>query len=279
VHPVVIVCLALVLLGAVLAVRWGHLDFQPPPPAEDPTFAEQAKRAVWYLDLLTIGGIVSGILGAGAGGRLAMRLLAATAGDRAQGAITEADEVVGRITVDGTIGFMIFVGLFVGLLTATIYLVLRHWLPEGRVGALVLALVLLAALSTRLDPLRSNNPDFRLVGPDWLAVLVFLALGVFHALVLVAVMARLSRALPLLSRTPRVALAYAPMLLLGVLSLFTVATVAVLLAGALLSTKPNVRRVWTGPRTMVAGRVVIAVVVLAFLPTFVAAVSDILQGG
>ena len=37
-----------------------------------------------------------------------MRLLAVTAGDAAQGRITEADQLVGAISVDGTMGFVIF---------------------------------------------------------------------------------------------------------------------------------------------------------------------------
>jgi len=37
-----------------------------------------------------------------------------TAGPEAQGRVTEADEVVGRISVDGTLGFVVFTGLFLG---------------------------------------------------------------------------------------------------------------------------------------------------------------------
>jgi len=40
--------------------------------------------------------LVAGILAAGAGGRLVMRLLAVTAGPDAQGRITEAEKLVGH---------------------------------------------------------------------------------------------------------------------------------------------------------------------------------------
>ena len=43
-----------------------------------------------------------------------MRLLAVTAGPTAQGRITEADQVVGRISLDGTLGFIVFTSLFFG---------------------------------------------------------------------------------------------------------------------------------------------------------------------
>ena len=65
-----------------------------------------------------------------------MRLLAVTAGDEAQGRITEAEEIVGEITVDGTIGFIVFNGIVGGVLAAAIYLVIRRLLPPRWLGGL-----------------------------------------------------------------------------------------------------------------------------------------------
>lgn len=271
-----VVCLVLLVLGAVLALRWGHLHFEPPRPAERVTFAEQARRGFWYLDILAIGGVVSGLLAAGAGGRLAMRLLAVTAGDSAQGRITEADEVVGEITVGGTLGFIVFGGLFAGLVTAVIYTLVRKWLPGGWLGALALGGLLLVTLAPRVEPLRSDNPDFDLVGPGWLAVSVFAALVFLQALVLVAVMARLSRSLPLLGRSPRVVLAYSPLLLLLLTAIIGAAVVVVVLAGAAVSTHPAVRRLWAHPGVLLAGRVLLGVVALVSLPSFITTIADIL---
>jgi hypothetical protein len=61
------------------------------------------RRYLWYLTLAISAGVGAGILAAGAGGRLVMRLLAVTAGPDAQGRITEADQVVGRISLDGSL--------------------------------------------------------------------------------------------------------------------------------------------------------------------------------
>jgi hypothetical protein len=217
-HPVVVICLALLFLGAGLAAKWGRLDFVTPTPALHASFAEQAKRALWFLDIGLIGGVVGGLLAAGAGGRLAMRLLAATSGKSVQGRITEADEVVGEITVGGTIGFIAFGGLFAGLVCSAIYLLLRKWLPNGLVGALVLGALLLVTLGSRVEPLRSNNTDFDLVAPAWLAVLAFAGLAFLHAVVSVAVMARVSRSLPLLAARRKVVLAYLPLAEFGLYS-------------------------------------------------------------
>ena len=111
-----------------------------------------------------------GVLAAGAGGRLAMRLLAATSPD-AEGSLTEADQIVGRISVDGTLGFFVFVGVPAGLLSGVLYALVRPLLPRGRAGGVALGALLLVLAATRIEPLRADNPDFALVGPAWLAVL------------------------------------------------------------------------------------------------------------
>jgi len=124
------------------------------------------RRYLWYVAVAMASGATAGILAAGAGGRLVMRLLAVTAGADAQGQITEAEEIVGRITVDGTIGFVVFTGLFLGLPSAAGYLLLRRWLPAGRAAGLAYGALLLVVAGTRLEPLPRGNPDFDLVGPS-----------------------------------------------------------------------------------------------------------------
>jgi hypothetical protein len=62
------------------------------------------RPELWSLTVAVTSGVGAGLLAAGAGGRLAMRLLAVTAGADAQGRITEAEQVVGRISVDDTLG-------------------------------------------------------------------------------------------------------------------------------------------------------------------------------
>ena len=174
---VIVVCIALVFVGLVAVVRWGGLAVEPPPtPAQDapgptgtPPVSLVVRRYLWYLAVAAVSGAAAGILAAGAGGRLVMRLLAVTAGADAQGRITEAEEVVGRITVDGTLGFVVFTGLFFGTVSGAAYLLLRRWLPAGRAGGLAYGALLLVVAGTRLEPLRRGNPDFDLVGPGWVS--------------------------------------------------------------------------------------------------------------
>jgi hypothetical protein len=280
----IVVCTVLVLAGLVAAVRWGGLTVQPPAPPspeaagppEQPPIGLVVRRYLWYLTLAVTSGVGAGILAAGAGGRLVMRLLAVTAGADAQGRVTEAGEVVGRISVDGTLGFVVFTGLFFGLATGTLYLLLRRWLPAGRAGGLAYGALLLVVAGTRLDPLRPGNPDFDLVGPGWVSVLAFTALAVFHGVLVAALAGRISRALPLPGAGPRAIAAHAPLLLLLPLgsAVLLVAIVGVMVA--LASQVPGVVAAWRDRRSVMVGRVALAAVAVVALPGFASAVVDIL---
>src|SRR3990172_5179550 len=71
-----------------------------------PLEVEALMRA---LTVGTLSGFVAGLIAGGVGSRIAMRIVAITAGDADQGAITDAEEVVGEITAGGTI-FLLFIG-------------------------------------------------------------------------------------------------------------------------------------------------------------------------
>jgi hypothetical protein len=279
---VVVVCVLLVLLGLAAVLWWGGLAFRAPSggdPAGHPSVGLVVRSYVWYVTVALVSGLGAGILAAGAGGRLVMRLLAVTAGPDAQGRITEADQVVGRITADGTLGFVVFNGLPIGLLTAVLYLLLRRWLPAGRTGGLTLGVLLLLVTGTRVDPLRANNADFSLVSPAWLAVAAFVALGLLHGMVVAALAGRYSRALPLLTRQPRVLAAYSPLLLFVLLfPLLALIPVVVLvgLVAVLVSRIPLVLAAWRGRRVAAVGRVALVAAGLVALPGFASALVDIL---
>ena len=237
------------------------------------------RRFVWDVNLAVAAGIGAGIMAAGAGGRLVMRLLAVTSGDDAQGRITEANEVVGRISADGTIGFVVFTALFFGSATGGAYLLMRRWLPAGRAGGLTFGALLLVLAGTRLDPLREGNSDFDLVGPGWVSVVAFAALVLFHGMLVAALAGRISRAVPLLGREPRAIVAHAPLLLLAPL---VPVVIALVVLGALVVLVTRARPVvaaWHAHRLRPAGQVVLALLALTALPGFLTAVASILGRG
>src|SRR4051812_39756273 len=115
-----LICGSLLLAGVVGAVRWGGEPVQPPSRQEsegERPWVTSLRRYLWYLAVGVVAGIGAGVLVAGAGGRLIMRLLALTADERSQGLETEAEEIVGRITTGGTVSFVVFTALFLGLAT------------------------------------------------------------------------------------------------------------------------------------------------------------------
>jgi hypothetical protein len=279
---VIVLCVALVLAGLAAAVRWAGLTVESPPaqaqdgdPTDRPPVSLVVRRYLWYLMVAVASGVGAGILAAGAGGRLVMRLLAVTAGAGAQGRITEAEQLVGRISVDGTLGFVVFTGLFLGLASGAAYLLLRRWLPAGRAGGLTYGALLLVVAGTRLEPLRPGNPDFDLVGPGWVSVAAFTVLVVFHGVLVVALAGRVSRALPLLSARPRAIAAHAPLVLL--LPLGTVALVLAMVGVVVVvaSQIPPLVAALHARRLVAVGRVALVVAGLVLLPGFVSAVVDI----
>jgi hypothetical protein len=273
-----------VAAGLLAVARWGGLAVEPPAtpatdepgPAGRPPVGLVVRRYLWYLTLAVSAGIIAGLLAAGAGGRLVMRLLAVTAGSGAQGQITEADQVVGRISMGGTLGFIVFTGLLSGVLSGAAYLLLRRWLPAGRAGGAAFGALLLVLAGTRLEPLRPGNPDFDLVGPGWLSLVAFTALALFQGMLVAALAGRISRAVPLLAPTPRAVATHLPLLLLiaGGTTALVATMVGVLVV--LASQVPAVVAAWRDPRASTAGRVALALVALVALPSFAAAAVDIL---
>jgi hypothetical protein len=282
---VIVLCVVLVLVGLVALVRWAGLPVEPPPtsppappgPPDPPPVSLVVQRYLWYLAVAVASGAAAGILAAGAGGRLVMRLLAVTAGADAQGRITEAEQIVGRITIDGTLGFVVFTGLFFGPVSGAAYLVLRRWLPAGRAGGLAFGALLLVVAGTRLEPLRRSNPDFDLVGPGWVSVVAFTALVVFHGMLVAALAGRLSRAVPLLAARPGAFAVYAPLLLLvlpgpSVALVLIVVGVLVVLGSRI----PSVVAALQASRSVMIGRVAMALVALGAFPGFASDLVDIL---
>lgn len=171
---------------------------------------------------------------------------------------------------------VIGVGMFSGMATVGLWMVLRRWLPSGRLAAPALGLLLVTLVSTRIEPLQPDNPDFDIVGPSGLAVATFIALAFFHAFVVIAFVKRFSRALPLLSRRPRVVLAYLPSLFLFLPGPILPVVIIVMGVAMFIHNRPAVGRAWSRRGVLVSGRIAIAAIAALALPGFVGDITDIL---
>jgi hypothetical protein len=206
------------IVGVVVAAQFAWRWRRSPLLAEGRPTVETSGRAALdglrTLALATTAGIGAGVLVAGLGGRLVMRVLGATSGGAAQGKLTEADEVVGEITTGGTIGIVIFVGLFGGIITALAFVVVRRWLPTTAGPAGLVAGVLLLGTIGVGDAMSPDNVDFAILRPTWLAVTLIVAVALLFGVTFTALAARLDAGMPTLGHRPSSIAAHASLVLL-----------------------------------------------------------------
>jgi hypothetical protein len=282
----VIVSGALLALAVALCVVWGRESLVEPTVARlstsapDPTAPRVSRHLdgvrlyAWWASMLLVVGTVSALLVTGAGGRLAMRLLAVTSPE-ATGRLTEAQATVGEITFEGTIGYLVFGALPFAFASTALYLLVAPWLPRGRLAGPTFGLAVFIMVAPFIDPLRADNVDFDIVGPGWLSVLVFAALAVVQGAFLSAFAGRLSRSLPLMTPTnwPDTLL---PLLLAVVLfPLGAVLALGAVVTFALPRLLPWFLAVRSSRGGVIVGRVLLALAVLAAMPAFAGAVVSI----
>ncbi|NIS20299.1 MAG: hypothetical protein GWN89_10280 [Thermoplasmata archaeon] len=161
-----------------------------------------------------IAGLVTGLLVGGVGGRLFMRIAGAAAADTAQGATTEAGFTVGEITAGGSLGLVIFTGVFVGIAGAVLYLVFRPWLAwTGRWRGVAYGVMLFAVGSATSDVMNPDNIDFVILGNEVLVVGMIVALFVGFGVFMEWMFGKLDRRLPAAEGSAR--WAYSFLALLG----------------------------------------------------------------
>ena len=246
--------------------------------AEGPAGAATPLRAlvwIWAVGVLT--GLVVAVLVVGPAGRLAMRLLAVTS-PGAQGVLTEADQVVGDITLSGTVGFFVFAGLPFGVVVGIGYALTSFILPRGLLGGALFGAATLVVFGGAIDPLRGENRDFDILGPGWLAVTAFSVMSVLTGMVTASVAGRLAAAL----RAPTlwwtvwllpVGLVAAAMLAAAPAALAVVLVGCVLFVGALRVPPERRATVWGRGRRLLQAALTAAVAVTA--PGFVSALASI----
>jgi len=164
-----------------------------PRPALEKTvrLVEAARHAA----LVGIAGVITGVVVGGVGGRIFMRISAIAAPSYVTGATTDGGNIVGDITIDGTLALVVFVGILSGLVGAVAYLLSEPWLAwAGRWHGLVFGVLLLAIGSTlAFDP---GNRDFFILANQELSVAMLVALFIGFGLLIVPIITRLERSLP-----------------------------------------------------------------------------------
>jgi len=186
-----LVCGTAVAVAVAICWRWSRLPVVA-PRAEDPeTAGDAALDAIRTLACAIAAGFTAGVLVVGFGGRLVMRVLAATSGEPAQGRTTDAGEQVGEITFSGSLGFLLFAGVLIPVVSALVFIAFRRLVrgPAWMVG-LLFGVLLLATFGVD-DPLDPDNIDFFILAPLWLAVTLVCATAFLFGITLASLVARL----------------------------------------------------------------------------------------
>ena len=223
--------------------------------SKDPLATEppSVQRSLGILVSGNLAGAIAGLIAGGIGSRLAMRILALTS-PRAQGSITEAEEVVGRITLEGTL-FLLVAGAVLGVAGGLAYVAVRRWLPNRGTG-LVFGLLVLA-LSGRLL-VNPGNIDFVILDPTWLGITMFASLPILFGLLVVPLQGMLeptfTKARSPLATALLLVAGLAPIALGGSVGIILLVLIAV---GFLLTRSPTVRDVWSTTTVDIYGRAVL----------------------
>ncbi len=187
----ILVAICAVATVAAVAIAWrGRCLAVLAPRATPNTSSAAAFDALRTLACVLTAGFVAGVLVVGFGGRLAMRVLAATSGANAQGRTTDAGEQVGDISIGGTVSFFVFAGILIPLVSSLVFIPLRRILPRPAWAAGALFGLLLLATFGVSDPLSPDNVDFSILSPLWLAVTLVCATALLFGMTFSALVAR-----------------------------------------------------------------------------------------
>jgi hypothetical protein len=129
-----------------------------------------------------VGGLVGGV-----GGRLAMRLLAAT-NPRTTGLVTDDGFVVGRVSAGGSLQ-LVAASIQFAMLGAVVYLLVRPLLL-GPPGLRVATVSLGAGGTAGALLVHPGGLDFESFDPVWLPVVLFVALPILHVALFAALAER-----------------------------------------------------------------------------------------
>jgi hypothetical protein len=141
-----------------------------------------------------LAGVVVGIVVAGLGGRAVMRLAAVFVPDSA-GSLTQNGNRIGEITLSGSLGLILFAGLFFGVFGGTVWVVVSPWIPGTGLRRAILTMPIAVAL-TGIALIQGTNPDFGVLRNDGRVVAMLLALVALAGLMIAILDGWLDRRLP-----------------------------------------------------------------------------------
>lgn len=167
--------------------------FGGPPPAEAAAIVSPIGEILRDITRGGLAGAIVGVLVAGVGGRIVMRL-AALLVPAATGLPTENGNRIGEITLTGSLTLVLF-GLIAGLIGGAIWVVVSPWIPGARLRRAILTMpIAVGVVGTGL--IEGSNPDFFVLRHDPVVVGLLIALVALVGFAIAMVDSWLGRRLP-----------------------------------------------------------------------------------
>lgn len=233
---------------------------------------EDLAASARWLSTGVVGGVISGALVGGVGGRLAMLLLRLTSDDSLHGVETDDGFVIGQIST-ATL-FLVLFTIVLGVLGALFYLAVRAWLP-ARARAL-LAGVFGGAVGGALI-IKTDGIDFRLLEPLPLAIALFIALPAAYGVVMSLLVERRLRDTATIERSRLWALGLIPLIAIGLLGPTGLAVLLLIAATWVVHRKaPELASLWRSPIVVWIGRAALLAVTAVALVALVRDITKIL---
>src|SRR3990172_2553352 len=141
-----------------------------PDTALPPSRFRSAWRASGPMRWAVALGALSGVISAGVGARVVMRIIALANPD-SDGVLTDEEATVGDITFGGTMN-LLFLGTVAGIMGGAVYLGLRRWLPVPAAWkGLTWGIVSLLTVGQLLFDI--HNADFQIFKPVVMVIALF----------------------------------------------------------------------------------------------------------
>ena len=239
------------------------------------------SQTTWWQDLLAsarrlsagvIGGLATGALIGGVGGRLAMFVLRLTSDPSLHGLQTDDGFTIGRFS--GETVFLVLFTAGLGVIGSLVYLAVRPWLPQRWRAALT---GLFGAIVGGSLFIRPDGIDFTRLDPLPLAIAMFIALPAIYGLAMSLFVERLLRSDPgasgswgwLFGLLPLVAFGATGPLGLGLLLLMFA-------AWWVHRSVPDAAALWRSPTVVWIGRAALLAVTARSLVSLIADVDQVL---
>jgi len=234
--------------------------------AAEPTYAAELTE---LLRVIVVAGVITGVLVAGVGSRLAMLLLRLTSPDTVVGMESDDGFTIGEFTLGGTYN-LLNLGGAVGVIGAAAYVLVSPWLLGPTWFHRFTVAAVAGALAGSIV-IHADGTDFNVLEPLWLAVTLFVALPALFGWVIGAVVDAVDAPG---SWTRRGRLRWAlPVVLLLAFPLVTLPTAVVAIAvAALLPVRRRLLGVLTSP---VGGTILRAAFLGIAVLSFVALAADL----